>query len=103
MPYIKQSQRVRLDDAIHNVANFLIAESGTPKGRKGCVNYAITRIVLRAMNPSTQTWQRSTWTYTAISDAVSVLRDAATEMERRLMAKREDQAIIDNGDIPEYE
>jgi hypothetical protein len=86
-----------LDSAIDCAVKFLIAESSTPNGRKGCVNYVITRIVLGSMNPETK------WTYTAISDAVSVLRDAATEMERRLMAKREDKAIIENGDILEYE
>lgn len=62
--------------------------------RKGSVNYVISRIVLGAFQPKS---------YHDISDAVSVLRDAATEIERRLMGPREDVAIAKNGDLPEYE
>ena len=62
--------------------------------RKGAVNYVISRLVLGAFQPKS---------YHDISDAVSVLRDAAAEIERRLMGPREDVAIAKNGDLPEYE
>ena len=64
--------------------------------RTGTTNYVITRIVTRALKPS------DGWSYSSISRAIAVLNDAAMEMHRRLMDVREDYAIKENGDIPEY-
>jgi hypothetical protein len=97
MPYIKQSQRKRLEYPLDVIVNQLNSLEQEVACRPGLVNYAITSIVLRTLKPD------DGWSYTSISRAVAVLRDAATEMERRLMAKREDQAILNNGDIPEYQ
>lgn len=64
--------------------------------RPGPTNYVITRIVARALKPD------DGWSYHSISRAIAVLRDAATEMERRLMAPYEDDKSAENGDIMEY-
>jgi hypothetical protein len=96
MPYIKQESR-HFDNEIRDVVEAIFDEEDDLDRRKGVVNYVITRIVLQSMHPC-----KESWSYNTISNAVSVLRDAATEMERRLMAKREDHAILYNGDLPEY-
>ena len=92
MPYISREDRHLIrSESIEN----LIADLSriTSSRRKGAVNYAISRVVLGAMEPQG---------YHGISDAVSVLRDAAAEIERRMMGPREDVAIEKNGDLPEY-
>jgi hypothetical protein len=96
MPYVTSGERRWVDSSLCEVAQAIRATAVLP-ARKGLVNYVISRIVLRSMEP------QDGWSYHSISNAVSVLRDAATEMERRLMAKREDEAIKQNGDLPEYE
>jgi len=93
MPYISRDDRhlIRpepIQTLVHDLGRI------TSSRRKGAVNYVISRIVLGAMEPRS---------YHSISDAVSVLRDAAAEIERRLMGPREDVAIENNGDLPEYE
>ena len=96
MPYIRREQRSAVDDILDNLVQEVLYKEPALKLRKGFLNYIVTRIVLKTMRPDMG------WSYTSISDAISVLRDAATEMERRLMAKREDYAIKENGDMPEY-
>jgi hypothetical protein len=96
MPYIKPEDRIAsLDIYIHDMAA-LLRNMHDLDVRKGPCNYTVTRLVLQAMKPD------SGWSYHSISNAIAVLRDAATEMERRLMGPREDKAITTNGDIPEY-
>ena len=96
MPYIPKEERYILDDTIDDAITFLKDNFPLGTKRKGATNYVITRVVLGSMRPDDK------WSYNSISNAIAVLRDAATEMERRLMAKREDLAISQNGDLPEY-
>jgi hypothetical protein len=97
MPYIKQDRRSRISPLIFQVVDTL-RRMGPERGGalKGDVNYTITRIVLGAMQPD------AGWSYQSLSDAVAALRDAATEIERRLLAPYEDGAKERNGDVPEY-
>jgi hypothetical protein len=92
MPYIKKEQRSYFDQSIAAIVDALVSSECSP----GDVNYVVSRIVAGAMKPE------DGWTYHSLSHAVSVLRDAATEMERRLMGPYEKKAISRNGDIPEY-
>jgi hypothetical protein len=97
MPYIKRNDREIVDGTIDRTIAALVFGFPDIFNRPGPVNYVITRIVASSLKPPTG------WSYHSISRAIAVLRDAATEMERRLMAHREKEAINENGDIEEYE
>lgn len=90
MPYIKDRQAIV--DALIGELQELLREVPRDK-RKGDVNYVLSRIALGAFMPEG---------YHDISDAVNALKDAAVEIERRLMGPREDEAIEANGDLIEY-
>jgi hypothetical protein len=98
MPYIASEKRVVYDGSIVNLG--VLLKDVARGSRKGDVNYVISRIVLQAF-ATHGAWVPNS--YHDISDAVSVLRDAADEIERRLMGPREDIAIAKNGDLDEYE
>lgn len=90
MPYIDDN-RDAVDGFISEIQEILC---DTPRDkRKGDVNYVLSRIALGAFMPEG---------YHDISDAVNALKDAAVEIERRLMGPREDEAIEANGDLIEY-
>ena len=96
MPYIKKTERAKYNYRIEEVVRQLKFCEPDLLKRPGPTNYVVTKIVARALKPD------DGWSYHSLSRAIAVLRDAATEMERRLMAKREDQVIIDNGDLEDY-
>ncbi len=96
MPYIKKYDRANLNSYINEVVYQLKWMQPDILKRPGPTNYVITRVVARALKPD------DGWSYHSISRAIAVLNDAATEMRRRLMDVREDDAIKENGDIPEY-
>lgn len=96
MPYIKHEDRVKLDFAIGEVVYALKQTAPDVFKRPGPTNYTITRIVAAALKPD------EGWSYHSLSRAIAVLRDAAAEMQRRLMDQREDHVIRENGDVPEY-
>lgn len=91
MPYIKPKDRETFDGAIATLQAKLLCVSN--EVRKGACNYVVSRIAAGVFPND----------YHGISNAVNALKDAAAEMERRLMAPREDMAILKNGDLPEYE
>lgn len=97
MPYIKKQQRSFLDRAIHELVQCIELSSDDPLQLCGPTNYVLTRIVAQTLKPA------SGWSYHSLSRAIAVLRDAATEMERRLMAPYEQGKRGENGDVPEYE
>lgn len=99
MPYISQEDRDKIEEIAPGAIDKLSeALQGFPiVSRKGRCNYIISMITLLGMKPTAH------WSYHSISNAVSVLRDAATELERRLMAVREDEAIAENGDLIPYQ
>jgi len=89
MPYI--TNRQDFDSEINELQARL--RTIPREKRKGACNYVVSRIAAGIFPQD----------YHGISDAIGALRDAATEMERRLMAPRENKAIAENGDLPEYE
>lgn len=97
MPYIIQSDRHYLADAIYHLCEDMREVTGEVTVGPGVANYVITKIVLGTMKPS------GGWTYSTLSSALRVFRDAEAEMRRRLLDPYEDKAIERNGDIPEYE
>lgn len=93
MPYIKPERRAALDTIIDGLINRLTEIKAT----KGDVNYTITRLVLGSMPRPAEGWN-----YASLSDAISVMRDAATEIERRTMSRYEDCSKLRNGDLSEF-
>lgn len=90
MPYITLERRAALDTIIDGLLNRL----WEIECKKGDVNYCITRIILDALKPPTG------WDYHSLSDCVSVARDSADEIQRRLLGPYEDSAASKNGDLP---
>jgi len=86
MPYIKIANRMALDTIIDGLVKRLSQIDAT----QGDVNYTITRIVLETLNKDS---------YHSLSGCVAVLRDAADEIQRRLLGPYEDTAILKNGDM----
>ncbi len=97
MPYVTQHIRSQLDTDIEILVDRLRKVVPDDMKRPGPANYTVTRIVAGALKP------KDGWSYHSLSRAIAVLRDAAAEMQRRLMDQREDQVIRENGDVPEYE
>jgi len=94
MPYIKQEQRDHLDSPI---AALIYHIKLTPaEARDGVVNYVISRLVGAA-------FKEDGWRYATIARAVAAFECAKLEFYRRIGTEREDQAILVNGDIPEYQ
>jgi len=106
MPYISQQDRTWIDNELaeyqdgwedecqlQTIADIL--RRVPSKKVKGAINYFVTRIVLPTLRPETG------WGYTSLSEAVSVVRDVADEIQRRLLGPYEDKAIQNNGDISE--
>jgi hypothetical protein len=84
MPYIRLAERETFDEAIALLqAKLLCVPEET---RKGACNYVVSRIVAGVF-----------------PRGISNIVGAFAEAERRLMAPREDMAILKNGDLPEYE
>lgn len=90
MPYINVGNRMALDPIIEG----LVKRLRDIECRPGDCNYVVTRIVLEALKPGD-----TGWNYHSLSDAVRVLKDAATEIERRLLGPYEDAAMQQNGDL----
>jgi hypothetical protein len=99
MPYIKEEERLELDNTIelmieairnnntslnnpHDFANYL-----------GRINYCFSRIVSGG---------RGSVSYSKIAMATGVLENIKQELYRRIAASYEDSKIIENGDIKEY-
>lgn len=98
MPYINQHDRQCVDQEITDlVFEMREVSGGTCPVQSGLANYVISRIIAQAMMPA------SGWSYSSLSKALAVFRDAEAEMRRRLLDTYEDKMIQKNGDIPEYE
>ena len=95
MPYVSSTERVHLDPELEDVIRRVLLSP--PDKRPGLVNYSISRIVAKSMEPL------HGWSYASLSAALAIFSDAAAEMRRRLMDQHEDAAIEQNGDIPEYQ
>lgn len=86
MPYISIGNRMALDPIIDGLVKRLRAIECRP----GDLNYTVTRLVLETLNEDD---------YHSLSSCVGVLRDAADEIQRRLLGPYEDKAIGRNGDL----
>lgn len=93
MPYIKKERRLPYDLWV----NDLVGALRDTQCVRGDVNYVLTRLVLGALKPDTG------WNYHSLSDCISVLRDAADEIQRRMLGPYEDEAAVRNGDVWEFE
>ena len=96
MPYISVKKRPVYDIEIELLLKKLQVDED---GLDGNLNYVISRLVAGSMMPACPT---QNWRYKQIARAVAVFECAKLEFYRRVGAKREDEVIIDNGDIPEY-
>ena len=90
MPYIKQTQRAELDEAIDNLSNIL---DGTDPGE---INYVFTKLLLGAIG--FRGGERNIH-YSNINMIVGVLECAKLEFYRRLAVPFEDKKIEENGDV----
>lgn len=90
MPYISIGNRMALDPIIDG----LVKRLGAIECRPGDLNYVVTRLVLETLNHDD---------YHSLSDCVRVLRDAADEIQRRLLGPYEDGAIKRNGDLQAFQ
>lgn len=97
MPYINPNDRQFIDPTIALlIENMAEMDGSNGPLASGLVNYVITCVVTSTMKPP------GGWSYTSLSRALAVFRDAEAEMRRRLLDPYEDKAIIKNGDVPEY-
>ena len=95
MPYIKQIFRDAIDREIESLLQVLITLLSS---NQGALNYTISRIVTETVNsPGTD------WSYDQICQVTAAFENAKLEFYRRVAGPKEDQAIIDNGDIPAYD
>jgi len=97
MPYIDKFARDFLQQHIWDLQEIIKEVDGGSQASAGTANYVISSIIADVMKPTTG------WTYSSLSRALAVFRDAEAEMRRRLLDPYEDKAIERNGDIPEYE
>lgn len=95
MPYISKEWRGKINPTLQPLLDVL---DNIPNSEyDGMLNYIISRIVARALGPRTGEWR-----YKDIARADAVFSCAAKEFYRRVAAPKEDAAIAQNGDIPEY-
>lgn len=89
MPYVKKEDRDTLDQ-------------GIPARTKGELNYKVTQEAIRFIDMRHNAFGEKVG-YGLISEAIAALRDAADEMQRRLLAPYEERMIAKNGDCyPEW-
>jgi hypothetical protein len=102
MPYIKQEDRIFLDQYIEELASAI--NTKLPNGYEtdnvdvmefaGEVNYSITRLCCLVMGKNQ--------TYPKIAIITGVLENVKQEFYRRLAAPYEENKIVQNGDVKEY-
>ena len=82
MPYVKTILRENLNKVVDAMADACVCADGD-------LNYILYAYCKRHITPS----------YNSYKNFCGELRQCATEIERRLLAKYEDQKIEENGDI----
>lgn len=112
MPYIKEENRLSLDECIDHMViclkNSAFRSSFDPNKNNylneelsnedvlaivGDINYCISRVVSKLMGKPS---------YSKIAMITGVLENIKQEFYRRIGVSLEDKKIIENGDIPEY-
>ncbi len=84
MPYIKQEERLKLDEKIESLNTNIETE--------GQLNYVITRLCIRYL-------QKNGTCYKVLNIIDGVLDCAKQEFYRRFIAPYEDKKIKENGDV----
>lgn len=84
MPYVKKSQRPKIDAALKNL---LVLDEGE-------LNYAACILFMRFIDS-----QEGGISYKKISSGLAGLSEAVAEIRRRILTGYEHQKIIENGDI----
>ena len=85
MPYIKSTDRARLDAAIDALALLM-----TPEQRAGELNYIINRLMLKMLGKGK---------YQDINELIGALECAKLEFYRRKAGPYEDEKAAANGDL----
>lgn len=99
MPYIKEEERLELDQCIDNMISCIRntqTNCNNPddlKNHLGRINYSFSRILAGLMNKPS---------YNKIAMITGVLENIKQEFYRRIAAKYEDKKILENGDVQEY-
>lgn len=96
MPYVDQETRHRLDGAIKLLTDEIAA---TPK-KAGAANYAVSRLISGAFGLNF--YADNVPSYENLNAAIGVLECAKAELYRRIGAEKENKAIDENGDLPEW-
>ena len=89
MSYIPRERRLSYDFSVNDLVQQL-------RDTHCCledVNYVITRLVLGSLMPS------AGQNYHSLVGCISVLRDSADEIQRRLLTQCKDNAMARNGDL----
>lgn len=97
MPYIKPVDRTKLDKLISELATEIkaLAKGYAYDGAfAGLLNYSCTRLAMQVI-PARRYW--------VIALVTGVFKNIADEFYRRFGVPYEDEQIVANGDVPEYE
>ena len=87
MPYIKDKDKLEMNDAINDLLMFIRS--------KGDLNYAISELVGKLI-------VSTGISYTNMSEKIDAVHDAECELRRRLLDPYEDKKIIENGDVTSF-
>jgi hypothetical protein len=87
MPYIKDEDRSKFDEAIETLTGIINA--------KGDLNYTISQLVGQLI-------LKTKISYTQISEWIDGVHGAERELTRRLLDPYEDYKIEENGDVPSF-
>lgn len=101
MPYIKQFDRDSVDDKIDALVDTIIHRTtviGTTNDRPGILNYVISRLGSEIYTKHSRKHSRPI-KYKDLNEFVGVLGCVQQEFYRRVIAKHEDAACTQNGDV----
>lgn len=87
MPYVKPTERKRIDRHLERVFETAVKEPGN-------LNYAFTKLI--------ELYLGSEVRYQKVNDVVGALECCKLELYRRLAAPYEDKKITENGDVSAY-
>lgn len=98
MPYIKQSDRTKLNTSINEIVDILI-EIEKDQGisaLKGMINYSFTKILKSIYS---QEKGKNSISYSNINDAIGILECIKLELYREIAVPYEDIKKHENGDV----
>ena len=101
MPYIKQSDRKKLDPLIDQLAGCIVARTKLQNNDvafAGLLNYTCTRLALQVMR-----LQFGAVRYWIVAIVTGVFKNIADEFYRRIGVPYEDKQIVKNGDVDLYQ